>query len=85
MDFLRKAKDRVEQTVGEQVGSTPKTEYDAEFLAQLSKVDDIKSQTEKLLNAFEVNDIFFNESNFLLSPIFSRTFSRMRPLVSCPE
>jgi len=53
MDFLRKAKDRVEQTVGEQVGSAAKTEFDADFVAQLAKVDDIRSHTEKLLNAFE--------------------------------
>jgi len=53
MDFLRKAKDRVEQTVGESVGSVAKTEFDANFIAQLAKVDDIRSHTEKLLNAFE--------------------------------
>jgi hypothetical protein len=58
MDFLRKAKDRVEQTVGESVGSATKTEFDADFLAQLAKVDDIRSHTEKLLNAFEVKALF---------------------------
>lgn len=54
MDLLKKAKNRVEQTVSESIGSASKTEYDAHFQALLAKADDIKTQTEKLLSAFEV-------------------------------
>jgi len=53
MDLLKKAKNRVEQTVSESIGSATKTEYDAHFQALLAKADDIKTQTEKLLAAFE--------------------------------
>lgn len=53
MDLLKKASSRVQQSVSETIGSATKTEYDAHFQALLAKADDIKTQTEKLLAAFE--------------------------------
>ncbi|KAF8364162.1 hypothetical protein PRIPAC_91085, partial [Pristionchus pacificus] len=53
MDAIRKAAERVEQSVLETVGSASKTELSPLLLEKLKMADDIKVKCEKLVHAME--------------------------------
>jgi len=54
MNALKQTLNRAKQTVEEKFGDAVKTEFDAETQRLLQLADDLKSHTERILNAVQV-------------------------------